>query len=61
MLSVYVNPTDRLRYTHLAAYGIAAAAAAAAAASRDAGMLLSVFFVSLFPESNVHAEDPPIL
>jgi hypothetical protein len=59
MLSVYVNPTDRLRYTHLAAYGIAAAAAAAA--SRDAGMLLSVFFVSLFPESNVHAEDPPIL
>jgi hypothetical protein len=41
MLSVYVNPTDRLRYTHLAAYGIAAAAAA----SRDAGMLLSVFFV----------------
>jgi hypothetical protein len=43
MLSVYVNPTDRLRYTHLAAYGIAAAAAAAA--SRDAGMLLSVFFV----------------
>jgi hypothetical protein len=44
MLSVYVNPTDRLRYTHLAAYGIAAAAAAAAA-SRDAGMLLSIFFV----------------
>jgi hypothetical protein len=42
MLSVYVNPTDRLRYTHLAAYGIAAAAAAA---SRDAGMLLSIFFV----------------